>query len=241
MASRRDRYIYSHHGPEQRRLASTSENLSTETQRLASLYQQKLAALAVNAISIDPAPFADDMVHESAKHALAQRRKYGRWLDSEDPVTVVNAMHLIIGRALNPCAGENPRKGSSGDARHTRTAKEPSRSDGRDDFIDGVDAIDRIVNPVDPVDKGPTPRHAMNEDGFKLIFQTCLPWCLGGENPPDCPFLQTGVCGRNANKVVVPYQRPSAGHELNESDSCALQRNARATLKGRWWRVSIWR
>lgn len=36
-------------------------------------------AKAVNAISIDPAPFADDVVHESAKHALAQRRKYARW------------------------------------------------------------------------------------------------------------------------------------------------------------------
>ena len=60
-----------------------------------------LEAKAVNAISIDPAPFADDLVHESAKHALAQRRKYARWLDSEDPVVVANAMHLIIGRALN--------------------------------------------------------------------------------------------------------------------------------------------
>lgn len=58
-------------------------------------------ARAVNAISIDAAPFADDMVHESAKHALAQRRKYARWLDSEDPVIVANAMLLIIGRALN--------------------------------------------------------------------------------------------------------------------------------------------
>lgn len=58
-------------------------------------------ARAVNAISIDAAPFADDMVHESAKHALTQRRKYARWLDSEDPVIVANAMLLIIGRALN--------------------------------------------------------------------------------------------------------------------------------------------
>jgi len=58
-------------------------------------------AKAVNAISIAPAPFTDDMVHESAKHALAQRRKYACWLDSEDAVIVANAMHLIIGRALN--------------------------------------------------------------------------------------------------------------------------------------------
>lgn len=58
-------------------------------------------AKAVNAISLDPAPFIGDMVHESAKHALAQRRKYARWLDAEDAVVVANAMLIIIGRALN--------------------------------------------------------------------------------------------------------------------------------------------
>ncbi len=58
-------------------------------------------ARAVNAISLDPASFTDDMVHESAKHALAQRRKYARWLDAEDPMVVANAMLIIIGRALN--------------------------------------------------------------------------------------------------------------------------------------------
>ena len=58
-------------------------------------------AKAVNAISLDPAPFADDMVHESAKHALEQRKKYARWLDSDDAVVVANAMLIIIGRALN--------------------------------------------------------------------------------------------------------------------------------------------
>ncbi len=58
-------------------------------------------ASIVNAISIDPAPFQDDVVHESAKHALQQRRKYARWLDSQDPVVVVNAMLIIISRALN--------------------------------------------------------------------------------------------------------------------------------------------
>lgn len=58
-------------------------------------------ARAVNAISLDDPPFKDDMVHESAKHALAQRRKYARWLDAEDPLVVANAMLIIIGRALN--------------------------------------------------------------------------------------------------------------------------------------------
>lgn len=58
-------------------------------------------AKAVNAISLDPAPFTDDLVHESAKHALEQRKKYARWLDSDDPVVVANAMLIIIGRTLN--------------------------------------------------------------------------------------------------------------------------------------------
>ncbi len=58
-------------------------------------------AKAVNAISLDPPPFADDVVHESAKHALEQRRKYAQWLDADDAVVVANAMLLIIGRALN--------------------------------------------------------------------------------------------------------------------------------------------
>lgn len=58
-------------------------------------------ARAVNAISLDPASFTDDMVHESAKHARVQRQKYGRWLDADDPVVVANAMLIIIGRAMN--------------------------------------------------------------------------------------------------------------------------------------------
>jgi restriction system protein len=58
-------------------------------------------AKLVNAISLDAAPFTNDMVHESAKHAIEQRKKYSRWLDSNDAVEVANAMLIIIGRALN--------------------------------------------------------------------------------------------------------------------------------------------
>jgi four helix bundle suffix protein len=58
-------------------------------------------ARSVNAISLDPAPFTADMVHQSARHALEQRKKYARWLDAKDPVVVANAMLIIIGRALN--------------------------------------------------------------------------------------------------------------------------------------------
>jgi len=55
---------------------------------------------AVNAIALDDAPFTDDMVHESARHALAQRRKYARWLDSDDGVVVANVMLILLGRVL---------------------------------------------------------------------------------------------------------------------------------------------
>jgi restriction system protein len=58
-------------------------------------------ARAINAISLADASFKDDMVHESAKHALEQRKKYARWLDADDAVVVANAMLIIIGRALN--------------------------------------------------------------------------------------------------------------------------------------------
>lgn len=58
-------------------------------------------AKAVNTVSLDTPPFTDDLVHESAKHALEQRKKYARWLDADDAVIVANAMLIIISRALN--------------------------------------------------------------------------------------------------------------------------------------------
>jgi four helix bundle suffix protein len=57
-------------------------------------------AKAVNAIVLDMAPFSDDMVHESARHALEQRKKYARWLDSDDDTVIANAMLIILGRCL---------------------------------------------------------------------------------------------------------------------------------------------
>lgn len=61
---------------------------------------------AVNAISLDEPKFEEDMIHESARHALNQRKKYASWLDSEDPLVVANAMIIIIGRALNMLKGQ---------------------------------------------------------------------------------------------------------------------------------------
>jgi four helix bundle suffix protein len=58
-------------------------------------------AKTLNAISLDPALFTSDMVHQSARHALQQRQKYAKWLDAEDELVVANAMLIIIGRAMN--------------------------------------------------------------------------------------------------------------------------------------------
>ena len=93
-------------------------------------------ARAVNAISIDPAPFQDDMVHESARHALEQRRKYARWLDSPDPVTAANAMLLIIGRALNMLKNQIAAQGkaleeSAGFSERLSTRRLEAREDQR--------------------------------------------------------------------------------------------------------------
>lgn len=68
-------------------------------------------AKAINAISLDPAPFTDDMVHESAKHALRQREKYAQWLDSDDETVVANAMLIILGRALNMLKNQTEAQG----------------------------------------------------------------------------------------------------------------------------------
>ncbi len=70
-------------------------------------------AKAINAISLDDAPFKDDMVHESAKHALKQRQKYARWLDTDDAVVVANSMLIIIGRALNMLKSQIEAQGKS--------------------------------------------------------------------------------------------------------------------------------
>lgn len=70
-------------------------------------------AKAVNAISLDEPPFTDDMVHESAKHALAQRKKYARWLDSDDMAVVSNAMLIMIGRALKMLKSQTEAQGKA--------------------------------------------------------------------------------------------------------------------------------
>lgn len=64
-----------------------------------SIHQEQ--ARAINSITIDTPKFNDDSVHESAKHAIAQRAKYAQWLDDQDPIVVANTLLLMISRALN--------------------------------------------------------------------------------------------------------------------------------------------
>ena len=90
---------------------------------------------AVNAVSLDEASFTDDMVHESAKHALEQRKKYARWLDSDDAVVVANAMLIITGRALKMLKRLKEAQGvafeESGGFRERLTAKRIEAREGQ--------------------------------------------------------------------------------------------------------------
>jgi four helix bundle suffix protein len=55
-------------------------------------------AKAVFAVRLDPPNYGDDPVHDSCAHILAQQAKFTRWLDSENPDTVANALLIILAR-----------------------------------------------------------------------------------------------------------------------------------------------
>ena len=57
-------------------------------------------AQAVFNIALDKFEFTDDAQHESAVYLLEQAKKFSPWLDSDDPVTVANAMFILITRAI---------------------------------------------------------------------------------------------------------------------------------------------
>jgi restriction system protein len=53
-------------------------------------------------LRLDPNPLGEgDGLHEASAYLLAQYDKFARWLDSDDPDTVANALLLLIGRTLN--------------------------------------------------------------------------------------------------------------------------------------------
>lgn len=56
-------------------------------------------------LRLDPNPLGEgDGLHESSAYLLGQYDKFARWLDSDDPDLVANALLLLIGRVLNMLA-----------------------------------------------------------------------------------------------------------------------------------------
>lgn len=51
-------------------------------------------------LRLDQPQYNDDYLHESAKHILAQKSKFNRWLDADDSETVANALLIL-------CMSEN--------------------------------------------------------------------------------------------------------------------------------------
>ena len=65
-------------------------------------------------IRLDPNPLGDgDGLHEASAYLLAQYDKFARWLDSEDPDIVANAMLILINRALNMLRRQMEAQGES--------------------------------------------------------------------------------------------------------------------------------
>lgn len=131
-------------------------------------------AKAINAISLDDAPFTDDMVHESAKHALEQRKKYARWLDADEAETRAE----LIDPALK-AAGWGVVEGS-------RIRREypiaPGRIEGHDrdrqdlhripDCLEAVSQPLEPERPADPPSAHPFPRRPQysGESGVQCLF-----------------------------------------------------------------------
>ncbi|MDE6206815.1 MAG: four helix bundle suffix domain-containing protein [Muribaculaceae bacterium] len=44
---------------------------------------------------LDTPQYSNDYLHEAAKHILAQKSKFGRWLENSDPVVVANALLVL--------------------------------------------------------------------------------------------------------------------------------------------------
>lgn len=59
-------------------------------------------ARAVFGVRLDDNPVGDeDGLHESGLYILAQQKKFGGWLESNDPDVVANAMLVLLNRVLN--------------------------------------------------------------------------------------------------------------------------------------------
>lgn len=55
---------------------------------------------AIFALRLDRAAYGTDFVRDSCLHILAQKRKFDRWLKSDDSLVFANAMLLLISRVI---------------------------------------------------------------------------------------------------------------------------------------------
>ena len=58
-------------------------------------------AQAVYATRLDRPNYGDDVVHDSCVHIHAQKRKFARWLESDEHEVFANAMLILLSRTIN--------------------------------------------------------------------------------------------------------------------------------------------
>jgi four helix bundle suffix protein len=58
-------------------------------------------AQAVYAVRLDPPNYGDDLLHDACQHILDQKRKFDPWLQSDDDVTMANALLILTARVIN--------------------------------------------------------------------------------------------------------------------------------------------
>ena len=52
-------------------------------------------------LALTPAHYGNDWRHDSCLHILDERKRFARWIDSENDVTVANAALILISRTIN--------------------------------------------------------------------------------------------------------------------------------------------
>jgi four helix bundle suffix protein len=52
-------------------------------------------------VRLDRPAYGDDILHDACAHILAQKRKFDRWLEFDDPEVVANCLLILIGRVIN--------------------------------------------------------------------------------------------------------------------------------------------
>ena len=70
-------------------------------------------AQAVSNVELDKPEFSDDIPYESAVYLLEQAKKFSPWLNSEDSVTVANAMHILITRTISALVNQLEAQGEA--------------------------------------------------------------------------------------------------------------------------------